>query len=340
MKDSKEKEHRISNLKGMINNIKNEELPQEAEADVFDYEYDDEIEEDSELINYLNEDKINFDDYEINDEFIYHPGDEKNYAIDLEENPIDENFIIKTEITDNISEEIVDETYEPDEFSDFIEEMESFDNFVNAKVGKTSVLAIISSIIGVLLIALSAYIFSSGSDRIIDNVVSGETNVFAVIVLIFGLLLLIYGVYNIFSIKNPFENITNSIDSIEKEETKKEKKVLSKIDENQQKIIPKSNIPLDKESYKIGEFNMDDLKYRLKKPTSSTKKMPVDDLENIPPAKEKSDYKKGLTSEEIEELEYKQAVLDNESIDDIFAGVEDIDEMPIIGIDSKNNKKD
>ena len=60
MKDSKDKEHRISNLKSMINHVKEEEEPQPV----------DDIEEDSELIEYLNEDSIDFDKLEIDDEFI------------------------------------------------------------------------------------------------------------------------------------------------------------------------------------------------------------------------------------------------------------------------------
>ena len=83
MKDSKEKEHRISNLKDMINNVKDE-------SDNLD------IEEDAELIDYLNEDTTDFGDLEIDDEFIYRPGDDKENAINLEEKPIDEDFIIKT----------------------------------------------------------------------------------------------------------------------------------------------------------------------------------------------------------------------------------------------------
>ena len=50
--------------------------------------------------------------------------------------------------------------------------------------------------------------------------------------------------------------------------------------------------------------------------------------------------RKGLTAKEIEEIEYEQAVLENESIDDIFAEVEDFDDMPIISVDGedKGNK--
>ena len=36
-------------------------------------------------------------------------------------------------------------------------------------------------------------------------------------------------------------------------------------------------------------------------------------------------------------FEYEQAVLENESIDDIFAEVEDFDDMPIISVDGEDN---
>ena len=64
-----------------------------------------------------------------------------------------------------------------------------------------------------------------------------------------------------------------------------------------------------------------------------------EDLEEIPPAKGKSPAKKELTSEEIEEMEYEQAKLDTESIDDIFAEVEDLDELEIISIDSEQKEE-
>ena len=86
MKDSKEKEHRISNLKDMIHNIKEDDSRGSNYADV---------EEDSELIEYLNEDTTNYDELEIDDEFIYRPGNDTGSAINLEESSIDEDFIIK-----------------------------------------------------------------------------------------------------------------------------------------------------------------------------------------------------------------------------------------------------
>lgn len=322
MKDSKDKEHRISNLKSMINNINdNEEEVSEEE-----------IEEDLELINYLNEDKIDYDDLEINDEFIYHP-DDGDDAINLEENPINEDFIINAPKEETENEDAI----ENDEFiDDFTSDMsESFDNLVNAKIGRTPILAIASTIVGLILIVISAIIFSSRSDRIIDNVVSGETNFISVIFLIFGLLLVIYGLYKIIGFKNPLESLSNSIDSVETSEptTKKE--------EPKEKAIPKSDIPLDKESYKIGEFNLKELKNKFKKPSTPKKPAPPtqEELDKIPPAREKSKEKKGLTAEEIEEMEYEQVVRESESIDDIFAEVEDIDEIPIISVDGEDKVK-
>ena len=321
MKDSKDKEHRISNLKDMIDNINDNEVKEEEE-----------IEEDLELINYLNEDKVDYDNLEIDDEFIYHPSDDDD-AINLEENPINEDFIINTPKEENENE---DANENEEFFDDFTSDMsESFDNIVNAKIGRTPILAVVSTVIGLILIVLSAIVFSSRSDRVIDNVVSGETNFIAVIFLIFGLLMVIYGLYKIIGFKNPLESLSSSIDSVESNET------TAKKEEPEEKVIQKSNIPLDKESYKIGEFNLKELKNKLKKPSTPKKPAPPtqEELDKIPPAREKPKEKKGLTADEIEEMEYEQVVSESESIDDIFAEVEDIDEMPIISVDSEDKTK-
>ncbi|WP_458454591.1 topoisomerase IV [Methanobrevibacter sp.] len=327
MKESKDKEHRISNLKSMISNIKDDEVNPI-----------DELEEDSELIEYLNEDVIDFDKFEIDDEFIYHPGDDDSSAINLDEKNIDENFIIKTpKVEENDEEEV-------DEFSEDIvgDISENFDNVINAKIGGKPILAIFSTILGVILLIISAFIFQSRSDRVIDNVVAGETSFMFIIFLIIGLLLIFYGVYRLLNIKNPFEKITSSIDDIDKDEKADDETTETKTEKPSPKVIPKSKIPLDKDSYKIGEFNMDDLKTSLKKPTDSKNKPQPkieENLDDIPPAKEKPDNRKGLTFEEIEEKEYEQVKLDTESIDEIFAEVEEIDDIPIISIDSKENEK-
>lgn len=319
MKDSKDKEHRISNLKDMIDNVKGEESQQ-----TLDNYNDEDIEEDAELINYLNEDTVDFDEYEIDDEYIYHPGDDNGYAIDLEDNPIDEDFMIKTDILEENTVDYTEIDDSDDDYLDFDDDIDNIDGIFGAKVGRVPILAIISTIMGIVLLVVAGFVFNSRADRIIDHVVSGETNFIVVILLIFGLLLLIFGIYNIFSLKNPFENISNSINSIDQTQPA-ERKSTTKVDEDPY-VIPKSKIPLDKESYKVGEFDMDDLKNQLKKPTSS-KKSEQTKLDEIPPAKEKPDSKKGLTTEEIQEIEHDQAILDNESIDEIFAGVENIDDV-------------
>lgn len=320
MKDSKEKEHRISNLKDLIDNVKEEDSNIDSQ-------------EDSELINYLHEDTVDFDELEINDEFIYHPDDDEDYVINLEESPIDEEFIINTPKEEELKN-MSDDLEEPEDIISDVSE--NFDQFFNAKIGKTPVLAIVSSVLGIIFIAISIIIFESRSDRVIDNVVSGETNFISVIVLGLGILLLIYGIYKVFNIKSPLNGITESINSIYGKE--KVKTNASKEKETE-KIIPKSNIPLDKDSYKIGEFDIGDIKNKFKKSTTSKKPKPhPEDTNNIPPAKEKEENKKELTIEKIEDIEYKQAKLDNETIDDIFAEVEDIDEIPIISIDSEEKE--
>ena len=317
MKDSKEKEHRISDLKDMINNVTDESY--------------DEMEEDSELIDYLNGPNTDFEESEIDDEFIYHPGDEYNDALNLEETPIDEDYIIKAPKSEDVKK---------DEYTNMEGDLvgdisENFDNVINAKIKGRPVLAIVSSIIGVVLIIISIFIFESRSDRVIDNVVAGENSFMFVIFLVIGVFLLIYGVYKLFNIKNPFEKITSSINTIDSDVKEKKDNADTKPEKPSQKPIPKSEIPLDKESYKIGEFDVNDLKTSLKKPTASNKKVQFKEtIEDLPPAKEKS-----LSEEEIEEMEYEHAKLESESIDDIFAEVEEIEDMPIISDNSKERKE-
>ena len=317
MKDSKEKEHRISDLKDMIDNVTDESY--------------DEMEEDSELIDYLNGSDTDFEESEIDDEFIYHPGDEYNDALNLEETPIDEDYIIKAPKSEDVKK---------DEYTNMEGDLvgdisENFDNVINAKIKGRPVLAIVSSIIGVVLIIISIFIFESRSDRVIDNVVAGENSFMFVIFLVIGVFLLIYGVYKLFNIKNPFEKITSSINTIDSDVKEKKDNADTKPEKPSQKPIPKSEIPLDKESYKIGEFDVNDLKTSLKKPTVSNKKVQFKDtIEDLPPAKEKS-----LSEEEIEEMEYEHAKLESESIDDIFAEVDDIEEVPIIKVDSNERGK-
>lgn len=310
MKDSKEKEHRISNLKDMIHNIKDDNV-----KDTPNY---DDVEEDSELIDYLNGDS---DFGEINDEFIYRPSDESAPAINLEETKIDEDFIINPPKESEIED--LDFEEPPEDIMGDISD--NFDNIVNAKIGKTPILAIASTIIGIILLIISAFIFQSRSDRVIDHVVSGETNFIFVVVLAFGLIFLAYGIVKIFNIQLPFKRITDSIDSIDNDN--EEKNTTPEKNEPEPQVIPNSKIPLDKESYKIGEFDIGDLKKKLKKSTDSIDKS-ENSNENLTPDNDK------------EIFDYEQAVLDSESIDDIFAEVEDIDDIPIISINSEEKKEE
>ncbi|WP_407381946.1 topoisomerase IV [Methanobrevibacter sp.] len=321
MKDSKEKEQRISNLRNMIDHMSEEENDESLE---FRKDVNEEIEEDEELINFLNE---NTDDYEIDDEYIYRPGKDTPYALNLDEDAeIDENFIIEADINEEMDEksQVINM---PSGFDDDISE--NFDNLVNIKIGEKPILAFVSSILGIIFIVASIIVFNSGTDRIIDNVVSGENNFLVVILLIIGILLLIYGVVKIFNIKGPLNSMMESINEIEEE-----KETLNKVEtKKEEPTIPKSNIPLDKESYKIGEFKMNELKNNLKNSFSKTieKSEPGKNdeeeinVEDLPPAREKSDDEKGLIKEEIEEKDYEQAQLDGESIDEIFADVEDLE---------------
>lgn len=317
MKDSKDKENRISNLKNMFDHMNDDETEEKSEEKKDEL---DDIEEDEELINFLNE---GMEEYELDDEYIYRPGKESIEAINLEDDAqIDENFIIETDINEKIDKEsqVVNQA---SGYEDAINE--NFDNMVNFKIGEKPILAIVSLILGIIFIVASVIVFNSGTDRIVDNVVSGENNFLVVLLIIIGALLIIYGLFKILNVKNPFDSMFDSMNDDE-EPTEKLQKAEEKPEEP---TIPKSNIPLDKESYKIGEFDMDELKSSLKKSFSKTVEKSEEaeeeiDVENLPPAREKNPDDKGLIKEEIEERDYEQAQLDGESIDEIFADVEDL----------------
>jgi len=321
MKDSKDKENRISNLKNMFDHMNDDETEEKAEEKKDEL---DDIEEDEELINFLNE---GMEEYELDDKYIYRPGKDSIEAVNLENDAeIDKNFIIETDINEKIDKEsqVVNKA---SGYEDAINE--NFDNMVNFKIGKKPILAIVSLILGIIFIIASVIVFNSGTDRIVDNVVSGENNFLVVLLIIIGALLIIYGLFKILNVKNPFDSMFDSMNEDEEPDEK-----LQKAEEKpEEPTIPKSNIPLDKESYKIGEFDMDELKSTLKKSFSKTVKKSDEksdeseeeiDVENLPPAREKDPDDKGLIKEEIEERDYEQAQLDGESIDEIFADVEDL----------------
>ena len=322
MKDSKEKENRISNLKSMIDNV-NEKSSEDMEFDM-----DEEIEEDEELINFLNENNDEFvtgEEFEIDDEYIYRPGKDDAHAINLDDAEIDEKFLIEASIND---EDLNEKSQVVNKAEDFDEDIsDNFDNLINMQISDKPILAFVSLILGIIFIIASIIVFNAGTERIVDNVVSGENHFIMAVLILIGVLLVVYGILKIFKIKNPFENMMESMNDIEEE-----KGSLKKTEEEEQ-VIPKSEIPLDKDSYKIGEFNMDELKNNLKrsfsKTVDKTKETPETtteeiNVEDLPPAREKSEEKKGLIKEEIEEMDYEKAKLEGESIDEIFADVEDL----------------
>lgn len=260
MKDSKEKEHHISHLKDLMEGVKetSEEKPDDAD-EIEEYE----VVDADELIHELNaEEKQNFEEetFEIDDEFIYSPNKDSEEAEILEE--IDEDFIITTEINDSETD------YEEDVLYDSEDKIsEQFNNIVHARVGNYPIMAVVSLAVGIILLIVSIFLLiTQTSERVIDSVASGELNVIIVIAAFIGILLIIIGIYKLFSLKNPFGDLTKKIDNIEKEEKKSKKE--PQIKEEEKKVIPKSKIPLNREDYKIGEFDISSIKTNFKESSS------------------------------------------------------------------------
>ena len=232
MKDSKDKEDRISDLKNMMNNVKKEDIDDSLEVedaqDVFEIEdenEDYEIVDADEMIKELNEEDNTEEEKEkpliIDDEFIYNPtkSDLDEEPQNLEDNSqIDEEFIIQTKLEDS---KLDDDTNDDEgNQQSYYEEngyiSDQFDNVVHARVGKIPIMAVVATIVGIIFIIVAIYLTTQTSARVVDNVVSGESTTGIVIIAVLGLFLIAIGVYKIFELKNPFEDISKSISNIEK----------------------------------------------------------------------------------------------------------------------------
>jgi len=347
MKDS-EKDERISNLKNILGNVKKDSEKKENNDDnqvsQLKEESDEIVEKDfgDDLINYEEDPKSESEEDEIDDEFIYTPSQNSDDEEIIEESSkIDEKFIIKTEdddefpeidftkdekgdissIKNNFKDDIdLFEDEEEDsesELSDNLDVTEQINNIFNYKIGKINIIYIIGILLGVVLVSLSIMTFFGNSDRVFDNVTSGENSVIGIIYLFLGLIILISSVFKAFSLKNPFGDLASSLDGLEK--TPKKKK------EETPEILKEP--PIDREKYKIGEFDIKTLK-STSKPTQKKVETEV------------------VVEEEIKEVEKeapkKVDSIEEKSIDDIFSEldqVEKIDEtIPIISLDDKIEK--
>ena len=404
MKDS-EKNERISNLKNIMNNVKEDSNKNELEEEKFHSPFEKEL--DKENTDFTNEKKSKAqedgftpkfkskigkksDETEINDEFIYKPSDDSNENIE-EETLIDEKFMVKPNkknecfqeldfsededgdinsiknnfkddidsskeeeiIEDNTDspkeeeiikdkdntdspkeEEIIenkDNTDSPKEDKDNKKEKESefeynqIDNILNYKLGKIHLIAFLGIILGIIFILISALMFFGSSDRVVDNVISGEVNVSGIFFLLIGIIIIIFSIFKAFSLKNPFGDLASSMDKLEtNNQNKKNKK-------NKTSEILKEP-PIDREKYKIGEFDLKTLE--LTKPAQKTESTKTKDT---PPKEEIIEEKEEIT----EKTEVKENNIESKSIDDIFSDleeVEDLDEsIPIVSVDEKIN---
>lgn len=323
MKDSKDKEHRISDLKNMLNNMKeksneNQSLSQEDYSNNDNQDY--EIVDAQDMIDSLSEDYEYDEELAIDDEYIYNPNKESNnnHRNLEEDNEIDEDFIIKTNFEESNLEEDSSLDYRThEEYEGFASEQ--FDNLVNAKIGKIPLMSLVSVIAGIIFIIGAIITYSNTSQRLIDNVVSGELNVSIVVLLCGGILLIAIGIYKAIGKKSFFKNLTLKMEEAEKTtQTKLNKPATPK----------KEKKPIKGEAHKIGEFDINEFKEKIPEEPNDSE---------IESSEEKLSEEE---LQEIEEKEYEKATLDTESIDDIFSDMEEIEDISQNRKNNNHMKKD
>lgn len=342
MKDSKEKEHRISNLKSMIEKATKEDS-EDAQDSFEQYnfdEFDDDASDDDyeivdaeEMIDSLSKDydKFSSEELAIDDEYVFKPSVDIDDDDSASDDEIDKEFIIKTKLEDS---ELPKDNQDFDfdkaisyDDEDFLSE--KFDSFFDKKIRGYSIVSIASLACGIVFILISIFLFSSSTQRIVDNVISGEMNASGVLFALIGIFLLILGIYKMDIIKNPFEDVAESISNIEAERPKPVKK--------QEESIKKSATSNTDNIKKVGEMDISEFKNKLEKTQGKLDGVTYK-TEDIPQNLKKQTTNSQKENESSNEEEHKKAQLDNESIEDIFAEMEDMEEVPIISIDSKEEK--
>lgn len=234
----------------------------------------------------------------LDDEYIYDPNKTSDEAKILSGEK-DEKFIRK--VTDK------DENYD-DEFMS-----KQLESILKTSIGRFSILPIIGTVIGILLVIFGIITLDDISQRVIDNVVSGETSVAAIVLLVLGIIILIVSILKLFNIKTPLSDLGDEIDNIVNDTTTKttEDTDTDFFDEFDRKEMEEEFKKFKK------SVNPSIFKNKIKKPESepekTTSKQSTLD-EHIPEAKKINKQ---------EEEEYRRARLDTESIDDIFKDIEE-----------------
>ncbi|MDL2246219.1 hypothetical protein LJB96_01230 [Methanobrevibacter sp. OttesenSCG-928-K11] len=368
MKDSDEKEKRISHLKDIMSSVRKidaeeDEYYEDDKKSVFkmEEEYEDQIEPLKDDFEFEEKEEEIIEINEIDDEFIFNPSKSSQKTVVLKDNEIDEDFIVKTTNDDDndVFPEISD--FKEDENGDFksientfrddeVLESEKLDEddddelynqlnkITTLKIKNVSFISILGIVLGVVFIISAIFVISGGSDRIVDNVVSGEVNGTGVFLLFIGIILLIFSTYKGFSLKNPFGDLASSIDNLEKDNTKKRKKSSSKEKNHPTPIIEEP--PIDRDSYKIGEFDIASIKSNLKKPTSKVESESY--KHTVSSIKKDKKEKESITKKTTIKKTIETDGVTDQSIDDIFEKLEEVEDIetsiPIVSIDEKVEK--
>lgn len=232
----------------------------------------------------------------LDDEYIYDPNKTS-----------DESVILSTEKDERFIRKVADKDKDYDD--EFMSKQ--LDSILKTSIGRFPVLPIIGTVIGILLVIFGIITLDDISQRVIDNVVSGETSVEAIILLVLGVIILLVSVIKLFNIKTPLSDLGKEIDNIVTDTTIKttEDTDTNFFDEFDKKEIEEDLKKL-KKTVNPSIFKNKIKKSEVKKSTS--KQSTLD--EHIPPAKK---------IDKEEEEEYRRARLDTESIDDIFKDIEE-----------------
>ena len=189
----------------------------------------------------LDNEKDRIDGFE--DDLIF-KGNKKDFKDSNNENVYQE--LLFSEENENIHEEL--------QLSSKIKETISKDS-----KRKFPILPILGLAIGILFIMIGTLVFLGNSDKVVDNVISGENSVLSVFIGFIGVIFISLSLLKIFSSRNPFGNVFNVIKDFESEDHGNTE-VESEDPENVEvELKDYKNIKVESEDYESNEDNTNEI---------------------------------------------------------------------------------
>ncbi|MDR3063104.1 MAG: hypothetical protein LBU40_03065 [Methanobrevibacter sp.] len=204
-------------------------------------------------------------------------------------NGFDEEFLNKFDNElNNKSEDITEDSNEPDENKDLRDKLDFFKSSDNDLISKfktlqsenLSILPILGIIVSVFLFLWGGSTILSSSQRVIDSVTSGETTSQGIFIIIIGIFILLVSILSLISKKSTFSDTFELIKDFEDDDSKhhlENQEFSVEIKEEHLNFIKTAG--LDDEDVDLENIDLEDIDLDIKKDTDENIKQDIEDID-------------------------------------------------------------